>query len=126
MAIDPTEQSLAALVADSADDAGPVAMLNLLRFAGPDGAARYQRYAAEVQPHLAAVGATVVYAGDVSRRIIGEEADPTWDAVLVVSYPSRAAFLTMISTPEYQEVHRHREAALERAELIATVPWQLP
>lgn len=123
MAIDPTEQSIADLAADAATNAEPVVMLNLLNFAGVDGAASYQRYATEVQPFLASVGATVVHAGDVSRRIIGEPDDPTWDAVLVVRYPSRSAFLTMVTDPGYLEVHRHRAAALTSAELIATDPW---
>jgi uncharacterized protein (DUF1330 family) len=123
MAIDPTEQSLTDLATDAATNAEPIAMLNLLKFDGVDGAASYQRYAEEVQSFLASVGASVVYAGDVSRRVIGEADDPTWDAVLVVRYPSRAAFLAMVTDPGYLEIHRHREAALTSAELIATDPW---
>jgi uncharacterized protein (DUF1330 family) len=123
MAIDPTGQNLAALAAEASDAAGPIVMVNLLKFSGDDGAEHYRRYAAEVQPHVASVGGSVLYAGDVSRRVIGEEGDVAWDAVVVVRYPSRAAFLAMISTPEYLEIHRHREAALTSAELLATEPW---
>jgi uncharacterized protein (DUF1330 family) len=98
-------------------------MINLLKYDGSDGAASYQRYVAAVMPHLETVGAAVLYAGDVSRRVIGDNGAVEWDAVLAVQYPSRAAFLTMISDPEYQAIHHHRAEALETSELIATTPW---
>jgi uncharacterized protein (DUF1330 family) len=123
MAIEPSEEALAAFAADAAEDASPIVMLNLLKYTGPDGAASYQRYADAVVPHLTAVGATVLYAGDVSRRVIGDERAVEWDAVLAVQYPSRAAFLAMVSNPEYLAIHHHRAEALETSELIATVPW---
>lgn len=123
MAIDPTEEGVSGLAADAATTEEPVVMLNLLKFAGDEGAASYQRYAAAVQPLLESVGAALVYAGNVSRRIIGDDGAPTWDAIVVVRYPSRAAFLTMVTDPGYQEIHHHRAEALEYAELIATDPW---
>ena len=124
MAIEPTEQSLAAFAADAAADTGPIVMINLLKFDGADGAASYEQYALAVMPHLESVGATVLYAGDVARRVIGDDGAVEWDAVLAVQYPSRAAFLTMIENPEYQAIHHLRSEALETSELIATVPWQ--
>ena len=123
MAIEPTEQSLAAFASEAADDAGPIVMINLLKYNGADGAARYQQYAAAVLPHLTSVGATVLYAGDVSRRVIGDEGAIEWDAILAVQYPSRTAFLTMIADPEYLKIHHHRAEALETSELIATTSW---
>jgi hypothetical protein len=39
--------------------------------------------------------------------------------------PSVAAFLAMVTNPDYQEIHVHGANALERAELIATVPGTL-
>ena len=123
MAVEPTEQSLAALAADAAEDAGPIVMINLLKFGGADGPASYQQYAVAVMPHLDSVGATVLYAGNVSRRVIGDEGAVEWDAVLAVQYPSRAAFLAMIASPEYGAIHHYRAEALETSELIATVPW---
>jgi hypothetical protein len=38
----------------------------------------------------------------------------------------RAAFLTMISQPDYKKAHEHREAGLERTVLIATTPAAIP
>ena len=55
--------------------------------------------------------------------MIGDGERPWWDAILVVEYPSPAAFLKMVADPDYLEVHKHREAALDRAELIATSRW---
>ncbi len=103
----------------------PVVMINLLRFKPPDGVAHYERYAREAGPHLQQVGARPLYAGDARGFVIGEGAKPWWDAILVVEYPSPAAFVTMVGNKDYQEVHKHREAALERAELIATNMWTL-
>jgi uncharacterized protein (DUF1330 family) len=42
-----------------------------------------------------------------------------WDLVLFVQYPSRRAFLTMISDPAYLEIHHHRTAALADSRLVA-------
>jgi uncharacterized protein (DUF1330 family) len=123
MAIEPTEQSLAAFAADAADDAGPIVMINQLKYGGADGAASYQQYAAAVMPHLESVGGAVLYAGDVSRRVIGDEGAIEWDAILAVQYPSRTAFLAMIADPEYLKIHHHRAEALETSELIATTSW---
>jgi uncharacterized protein (DUF1330 family) len=39
--------------------------------------------------------------------------------VLVVSYPTRQAFLDMVSSPEYQEIEHLRGEALVRSELRA-------
>jgi uncharacterized protein (DUF1330 family) len=121
--ITPTAEQGALLSGLPADQ--PVVMINLLRFNRPDGVAHYERYAREVGPHLQAVGARPLYAGDARGFVIGEGPKPWWDAILVVEYPSPAAFVTMVGSEDYQEVHKHREAALERAELIATSAWAL-
>lgn len=101
-----------------------IAMINLLRFNRPDGAQHYERYAREVQPHLERVGAAPIYAGTAQTFVIGEGLRPWWDAIIVVRYPTRQAFLDMVSDEGYADVHVHRAAALERAELIATTAWE--
>ncbi len=97
-------------------------MLNLLRYGGAAGRASYADYAARVQPFLEAAGATILYAGDCSTALAGAD-EERWDAVLVVRYPSRTAFLAMVADPEYQEITHLRTAGLEAAVLQATVPW---
>lgn len=115
--LNPTQEALQALA--NSPQTGPVVMLNLLKFGGPGGREAYLRYGAAVAPLLAAVGARVVYSGRASQLLVG---DQTWDALILVEYPSRQAFLQMISTPQYLAAHAERERGLERTVLYATQP----
>ena len=45
-----------------------------------------------------------------------------WDAVALVSYPSRQAFIDMVSQPDYEKAHEHRESGLADTVLIAMTP----
>ena len=119
--INPTADQIRSLAA--LDRSGPVQMVNLLRFK-PNGRDHYDRYAAEIAPILADIGARIVSAGDAELQVIGDGERPWWHVVLVVEYPSLDAFLGMLRREDYGPVHEHRERALERAELIATRPWQ--
>jgi len=101
----------------------PVVMINLLHFRAPDGVEHYRNYARGVVVHLESVGGRVLYSGSAKAFVIGDGERPWWDAILVVEYPSPEAFLKMVADPDYLEVHKHREAALDRAELIATSSW---
>ncbi|HUH80286.1 MAG TPA: DUF1330 domain-containing protein [Solirubrobacteraceae bacterium] len=101
----------------------PVVMINLLQFKHPDGAEHYRLYARGVVRHLESVRGRVLYSGGARAFVIGEGERPWWDAILVVEYPSPGAFLKMVADEDYLEVHKHREAALDRAELIATNRW---
>lgn len=121
--VDPTPEQVAALVASQHE--GPVQMINLLQFKPGGGVASYERYVAEVQPHLAAVGGRAVSFGAARQVVIGEDERPWWDAILTVEYPSVAAFLQMATSEGYQEIAHHRTDALSRAELIATAPGTL-
>jgi len=120
MAIDPTGSDLKRFFTD--DDGGPVVMLNLLRF-GDGGRARYDEYARAIAPFLAKVGGELVYAGDGTTALVAE-AGQAWDAVLLVKYPSRAAFAAMVMDPEYQKITHLRTAALTEAVLQPTIPWR--
>jgi uncharacterized protein (DUF1330 family) len=97
---------------------GPVVMLNLLKFK-PGGAADYDRYSQVALPALTKIGAKVIYLGKANELLQGDEA---WDYVLLVEYPSRKAFLQMISNPEYLKAHEFRLKACEQAVLYATDP----
>nr|WP_211193983.1 DUF1330 domain-containing protein [Pyxidicoccus fallax] len=99
-------------------------MLNLLRFK-EGGRASYEAYSKAVVPFLEKVGGQLIYAGDGSTALVAEPGQ-AWDAVLVVRYPSRAAFLQMVQDPEYLRVSKLRTAALQEAVLQATVPWGRP
>jgi uncharacterized protein (DUF1330 family) len=116
--LEPKPEQFAALAARPADE--PVVMLNLLKFRADGGRQSYLRYTQEVVPHMQRVGGTVRYAGALPGQVIGEGEKPWWDAIIVVEYPSPAAFLDMVSNEEYLNVHEHRAAGLDRGDLIAT------
>ncbi len=118
-----TPEQLAALQALPAD--APVVMVNLLKFRADGGEESYRRYGQEVAPYLQRVGATVRFGGAAPAVISGEGDKPWWEAILLVEYPTPAAFLEMVTDPGYAEVHEHRAAALERGDLIATSAWSL-
>jgi uncharacterized protein (DUF1330 family) len=56
----------------------------------------------------------VIYAGSGTAALIGPS---KWDLVLLVEYPTRQAFLDMVSSPEFLEIADLRAGALERSEL---------
>ncbi|MDF1703517.1 MAG: DUF1330 domain-containing protein [Aeromicrobium sp.] len=119
MAVDPTGSDLKRYLAE--DEGGEVVMLNLLRFTA-DGRDSYAAYAREIQPFLAKVGGSIVYAGECGTSLVPADGSG-WDAVLLVRYPSRAAFSQMVADPEYQQITHLRTEALEEAVLQATSPW---
>ncbi len=120
MAVDPRGKDIKNYLQE--DPGGPVVMLNLLRFR-PDGRELYAQYAEHLSStFLPRYGGEVLYAGEGSS-VLAAEPGQEWDAVLMVRYPSRAAFSQMVADPEYQKVTHLRTEALEEAVLQATVPW---
>jgi uncharacterized protein (DUF1330 family) len=126
MPLKPTAEQMTTLVNSGLD--GPVVMLNLLKYApkaagdagsqGMSGADSYAKYGAEVQSKLAAVGGRLLWRGRADSVVIGSDADD-WDEVLLVEYPSRAAFLQMVGQKEYEKTAEHRTNALVDSRLIA-------
>ncbi len=122
MPVDPTGQDLKRYLAE--DPGGPVVMLNLLKLK-PQGRAGYAQYAERIRPFLRQLGAEVIYVGDCSTILVAPAAHD-WDTVLLVRYPSRAAFSRMVANPEYQKITGLRTEALQDAVLQATIPWPAP
>lgn len=116
---------------EKGEDNSPVVMINLLRYrehasypegfdAEPcSGREAYQRYAAVAAQRVASVGGRMLWVGRVHFAVIAPESEQ-WDDAALVEYPSRKAFLEMVSQPEYQAAASHRTAALEDSRLIAT------
>lgn len=111
---------------------GPFVMINLLKFKpraeyadGSDshmsGREAYARYGAGVRACLEAVGGKALYAGAVTELMIGEVED-LWDMVALAQYPSRAAMIAMVQSPEYQAIEKHRIAGLAGQLNIRTLP----
>ena len=105
-------------------DNQPVVMINLLKYKnetedGVDGAELYKCYKQKAAELLKQVGGKLLWIGNSDQYIIWGDNDK-WDEVLLSEYPSRAAFLKMISLPEFEEVQKDRKASLNSTVLIAS------
>jgi uncharacterized protein (DUF1330 family) len=107
----------------NAPDEGPVVMLNLLKFK-QGGAESYARYGDAATGMIEQRGGRLLWSGRAEQVLIGDPA-ADWDVVLLVEYPSRAAFIEMVSSPAYLEAHADREAGLERTVVVACSPGAL-
>ncbi len=128
--VEPSAERLRSFVETDKDD-GPVVMINLLRYrtqaAYPSGfeaepctgREAYQRYGSVAAQRVASVGGRMLWMGSVQATVIAPDAE-RWDDAVLVEYPSRKAFIEMVSQPEYQSASPHRTAALEDSRLIAT------
>jgi uncharacterized protein (DUF1330 family) len=117
-AITPNLEQFQALAA--APDEGPVVMLNLLKFK-PGGMEAYLRYGDTARAMIEERGGRLLWTGRAEQILIGDPA-ADWDVVALVEYPSRAAFIEMVSSPAYLEAHAEREAGLERTVVVACSP----
>lgn len=127
--VDPIASQLPELLASLPRDT-PIVMLNLLKFNEVakyrdgqqecSGRQAYRRYAKVALQKGQEVGGSVVFMGAAKASIIGP-GEECWHEVLLVRYPSAAAFELMRSMQDYRAATRHRTAALEDARLIATV-----
>ena len=133
MAITPTREQFTEFAHDTRE--GEVVMLNLLHFARPDpsgaedggdagstGAAAYRDYSDRVVQMVEARGGRVIWTGRPEHVLIGDPGTDAWDLVALVSYPSRAAFIDMVTSPSYESAHTHRERGLDRTVLLACAP----
>lgn len=128
-AFQPTADQFRAFRDDTYD--GPIAQVNLLKFrvraeygadepehgADEPGHVAYARYADAFAVAAAEAGGTCLLMGDVERYFIG---NGDWDAVLVMHFPDRDAFIATLNHPDYAEMHRHRTAGLLCQELLTT------
>jgi uncharacterized protein (DUF1330 family) len=108
----------------AAKDDRPVVMLNLLKFkkraddGDRSGAGAYREYGDTAVRMIEERGGRVLWQGRAEQVLIGDP-DQDWDSVVLVEYPSRKAFLEMVSQPEYTKSHEHRESGLERTIVVA-------
>jgi uncharacterized protein (DUF1330 family) len=114
MAIVPNRAQFEALAAHPDDS--PVVMLNLIKFKAGGGEGEYRQYGDQAVRMVQQRGGRLLWHGKPQQALIG---DPDWDYVALVEYPSRKAFLDMVTNPDYLKAHNHREAAVERTELLA-------
>lgn len=126
----PPRSRIEALLTD--DSAGPVVMLNLLKFrekaAYDDGRAgdltgreAYNLYGDAMQKVIERNGGRLLFGGDIASMVVGE-VDDVWDTCVLVEYPSAAAFATIVTSPEVMEIGVHRVAGLQGQLLIRLTP----
>ena len=142
MAITPTREQFTEFAHGTRE--GEVVMINLLHFARPDdaapppdastdvgtdtdtessgGAGAYREYSDQVVKMVESRGGKVIWTGRPENVLIGDSKADDWDLVALVSYPSRAAFIDMVTSPKYEEAHTHRERGLDRTVLLACEP----
>lgn len=105
---------------------GPVTMLNLLKFrersldGNGTGRDAYGRYAAVAQRLVEDRGGRVIWAGIIEHPALQEGGDAEWDVALLVYYPSRAAFMDMVTSPEYLKANRDRQNGAEKHVILAS------
>ena len=128
--LEPSEETAVALIERTI--AGPIVMLNLLRFrevadythapelapAEPiSGAEAYRRYADWTLPFLLDSGGEIVFEGEGGGFFIGP-ADERWDHVLLVRQNSLDDFFAFATNDGYLRGIGHRTAALEDSRLL--------
>jgi hypothetical protein len=111
----------------AADDGRPLYMLNTMRYfpalkpmKGVEGfkgtpAELNAKYEAEATPLLLKLGASATFAGNVSSRNLfgfGAAVDD-WSRILVIRYPSRRAFLDLMTDPAYEPLLPYKLASLD-------------
>jgi len=129
MSVNPTADQLRAMQNEGPD--GPIVMVNLLKYREKaayaadrteakenlSGREAYRRYGMTAIQCVNALGGGLVWSGPQALVFIGGH-EQDWDDIVCVRYPSRQAFLKMISNPEYLAATYHREAGLARTALI--------
>ena len=115
------------------DQDGPVWMVNLMRYREraeyADGRATDltgQQADDLYAPFdsLAAVGAEIVFFGEVETQLLGD--GPAWDRIAVVKYPTGRAFVDMQMRPEFVEHHVHKDAGMAATIITGTRPFAHP
>ena len=115
------------------DEDGPIWMVNLMKY---HDVAQYADTSSQeisgreadnlytpLEP-LAAIGAEIVYVGDVETKLLGDERD--WDRIAVVKYPTRRSFIDMQQRKDFKEKHVHKEAGMKETIVMGCLPVDLP
>lgn len=115
------------------EDDGPLWMVNLMKYrpraeyadgrpteltgeAADDEYAPFEAFAE--------IGAELVFLAAVDTQLLG--AEPAWDRVAVVKYPSRRSFVEMTHLPSFVEKHPHKDAGMERTIVVGGRPLDWP
>tara|TARA_B100001778_G_scaffold296299_1_gene269069 strand:+ start:1967 stop:2785 length:819 start_codon:yes stop_codon:yes gene_type:complete len=121
------------LATTTAGEDGPVWMVNLMKYHdvaqyGDGSRVKITGQEADdlyspLEP-LKAIGAELVYLGDVENKLLGDHRD--WDRVAVVKYPTRKSFIDMQERKDFQDKHVHKEAGMEETIIMGCLPMDVP
>lgn len=131
--IDPDREAWAVFKSLPRDE--PIHMLNLVRLKpladypadhpdhgkGLTGLDAYRAYGRTTAPILKRLGGRQVWAGKPQVMVTGPQAE-AWDLAFIAEYPDSAAFLAMVSDPEYRELVKHRTAGVADSRLLRLSP----
>lgn len=126
MAVTPTREQFEAFANHERE--GEVVMINLLHFVPPrdsspsGGEDAYRQYGNAAVKMVEDRGGRIVWMGRPEHVLIGDPDHDRWDLAVLVSYPSRQAFVDMVTTTEYQDAHKDREQGLDRTVLLGCEP----
>jgi uncharacterized protein (DUF1330 family) len=127
--IDPTRPQFEAFKALPRDT--PIQMLNLIRLKpladypadhpdhgkGFTGLEAYRAYGRTSAAIFERVGGRQIWVGRPETVVTGPP-EERWDLAFIAEYPSAAAFLAMVTNPEYRQHVKHRTAGVEDSRLI--------
>jgi uncharacterized protein (DUF1330 family) len=85
------------------------------------GAEAYAEYGRTSLPVFTKVGGQTIWRGKMEAIVTGP-ADEFWDNAFIAQYPNAAAFLAMITDPEYKLAVVHRQAGVRTSRLIRLAP----
>lgn len=131
--IDPTREQFDAFKALPRDE--PIQMLNLIRLnevahypeghpnhgKGMTGLEAYREYGRTSAEIFRSLGGRQVWAGRPDAVVTGPT-DEKWDLAFIAEYPNAAAFLAMVTNPDYREHVKHRRASVADSRLIRMKP----
>jgi uncharacterized protein (DUF1330 family) len=126
MPIKPNDEQLKRFIKNV--PSGPLTMLNLLEFkekavyadgreSNLSGREAYELYGIEMEKMLEPDGGRILFSAATNTLVIGE-GELEWDMVAIAEYASLESFQKITSSPEYQEIAKHREAGLAHQLLI--------
>jgi uncharacterized protein (DUF1330 family) len=125
----PTDSQGMAFAQGAQDE--PVVMVDLLRFRARAAYARdytgenpevsgeeaYRRFTEIALQRVKVFGGRLEWGGPAGMTFIGPP-NEKWDMILVIFYPSRTAFQSLMADAEYEAALVHRTAALAETRLI--------
>jgi uncharacterized protein (DUF1330 family) len=103
-------------------ETAPFVMVNLLDFDDTAAEIRYRQGFADPALGLTqAIGGESLWEGRLESLVEGRLHDE-WQLVSLVRYPSRAAFVDLVTSAEYRALLAGRDASLDRSAALAATP----